>query len=538
MIQPEEMKMERPIELSPGVETSTTQVWAMLFASREGDLATMQQLATRQPALVRCEYNYTPPIHFAVREGHGPIVSWLIEQGVDLSYRSYSFRDSLLQMAREREHHEIVQLLEEAQQVQSATTGVDDLLEAAGKGDMTQVRALLTQTSALIRSSNDTGETALHAACYGKHLSVVQLLLDKGADIDAQRGDGRRPIHSALERHHHDFSSSLAIAGYLLGRGAKYNIFLAAVFGDRSAIDSWLAEDAQLANFQDTHGSRPLTAAAMREDLGMMRVLLDAGADPSLPDRDAPRGLALWQAARCGNLEMAKMLLAHGADPEASAESGGKAIDHARKHPEIYELLVGHGARLRDSPQEQVHEAITDDDGEAVDRLLKEHPHLAQDPTMFWGEGILVMVARDGKMEMLERLMKHGARVPDVSKWGASYYFSKLEVARYLLEHGMNPNHQNWLRTTLLHDMARYDLREKAEALLEHGADIDAVDDEYRSTPLALAARAGQTDMVTWLIERGADVNKAGATWATPLCWARKNGHEEIVSKLTVAGAL
>tara|TARA_Y100001960_G_C14409469_1_gene697436 strand:+ start:111 stop:440 length:330 start_codon:yes stop_codon:yes gene_type:complete len=84
----------------------------MLTASSEGDLETMKDLASRQPALVRCEYNYTPPIHFAVREGHAPVVSWLIEQGVDLSYRSYSFKDALLQMAREREYHDILQILE------------------------------------------------------------------------------------------------------------------------------------------------------------------------------------------------------------------------------------------------------------------------------------------------------------------------------------------------------------------------------------------------------------------------------------------
>jgi len=95
----------------------------MLTASSEGDLETMKDLASRQPALVRCEYNYTPPIHFAVREGHAPVVSWLIEQGVDLSYRSYSFKDALLQMAREREYHDILQILEDARRIESATTG-------------------------------------------------------------------------------------------------------------------------------------------------------------------------------------------------------------------------------------------------------------------------------------------------------------------------------------------------------------------------------------------------------------------------------
>ena len=44
---------------------------------------------------------------------------------------------------------------------------------------------------------------------------------------------------------------------------------------------------------------------------------------------------------------------------------------------------------------------------------------------------------------------------------------------------------------TLLHDMAQSGDIAKAGLLLEHGADIDAIDDEYRATPLGMAARWG-----------------------------------------------
>ena len=138
----------------------------MLTASSEGDLETMKDLASREPALVRCEYNYTPPIHFAVREGHAPVVSWLIEQGLDLSYRSYSFKDALLQMAREREYHDILQILEDARRIESATTGWNCCrLPAAATS------SALTNCSQKHRSwstpATTRGETALHAACYG-----------------------------------------------------------------------------------------------------------------------------------------------------------------------------------------------------------------------------------------------------------------------------------------------------------------------------------------------------------------------------------
>ena len=101
----------------------------------------------------------------------------------------------------------------------------------------------------------------------------------------------------------------------------------------------------------------------------------------------------------------------------------------------------------------------------------------------------------------------------------------------------MNPNHMNWRRVTLLHDMAYTGAIQKARLLIDHGADIDPIDEEYRSTPLGFAVRWGQREMVGFLLERGADVNKSGAPWATPLAWARKRGRAEIEADLLQAGA-
>ncbi|MDQ4079949.1 MAG: ankyrin repeat domain-containing protein, partial [Gemmatimonadota bacterium] len=92
-------------------------------------------------------------------------------------------------------------------------------------------------------------------------------------------------------------------------------------------------------------------------------------------------------------------------------------------------------------------------------------------------------------------------------------------------------------RLTLLHHMAAEAELGKARLLVDHGADIDAIDEEYRSTPLGLATRRGQREVVRFLLEREADPSLSGAPWATPLAWARKKGHDDITSTLRTAGA-
>ena len=84
MIRPFELRETRTIKLPSGDFSTTDDVWSMLTAARDGDLERVKALASLCPTLVRCEYNYTPPIHFAVREGHLDVVRFLLDQGADM----------------------------------------------------------------------------------------------------------------------------------------------------------------------------------------------------------------------------------------------------------------------------------------------------------------------------------------------------------------------------------------------------------------------------------------------------------------------
>ena len=148
-----------------------------------------------------------------------------------------------------------------------------------------------------------------------------------------------------------------------------------------------------------------------------------------------------------------------------------------------------------------------------------------------------MMPAKAGNRALLELLIRFGGKVPPMSKWGRFYYFKHDDIAGFLIESGMSARHMTWNGVTLLQDMAQSGDIAKARLLLDHGADINALDEEYRSTPLGLAARWGQAAIVALLLERGADANKSGAAWSTPLAWATKKGYAGVANTLTAASA-
>lgn len=538
MIRPVELNKTREILLASGDVASSDDVWQVFTSSRDGNLQEVKRLVERFPDLATWEYNYTPPIHFAVREGHTELVRYLLDLGADPTYRSYCFTDSLLTMAEDRGHQEIAQVLLDILSSRfPIKPGLQEFLEVASRGDLPTLQEALARDSDLATASNETGETALHKAAERGHLELVNALIDAGAAVDAIRADGDRPINCALRFSRWNSLRAGAIVGVLLSRGAAYNIYLASVLGDHDYVRKALASNSSLANFEDSSHARPISAAASRNDIELVRLLLDHGANPSLPERGAPLGEALWKAVYQRQTEMAKLLLEHGANPNTAPESSGSALFQARGDSELTRLLLEYGAEDNTANHVEFQRLVGDNNLSKVEELLTGQPDLIRNAMTFWGEGVLSGPANGARMEMLELLVRFGATVPDVSKWARFYYFKHYDVAVFLMKNGMNPNHMNWHHITLLHDMAHSGDIKKAQLLLDYGADINAVDEEYRTTPLGIAARWGQQEMCDFLLKRGADPNKSSADWASPLQWASKKGHVEIESKLKEFGA-
>ncbi len=73
----------------------------------------MRHLLIHDPSLCRAEYEYTPPLHFAVREGHLEAVDLLLTAGADPGFVDLA-GDDLMTTARDHSHKKIEALLENA----------------------------------------------------------------------------------------------------------------------------------------------------------------------------------------------------------------------------------------------------------------------------------------------------------------------------------------------------------------------------------------------------------------------------------------
>src|SRR5678815_2739070 len=162
-------------------------VWDVITAANSDDVEAMRRLLAVDPARCREGYFYTPPIHFAVREGHLEIVRILLDAGADPEWNGH-YGLSLIEMARERGHEAVAILLEKARDQRGRTAPAPtrddhDIHRAADAGDVRRVRKLLNADATLLNRGDRAGGTPLHRAVVGRSRKVAKFLLDRGADI-------------------------------------------------------------------------------------------------------------------------------------------------------------------------------------------------------------------------------------------------------------------------------------------------------------------------------------------------------------------
>lgn len=516
-------------------------IWDMLLACAEGDLKKVKSLLKQEPTLAKREFAYFTPLHFAAREGHDKIVKLLLEHGADATYKSgLGWQETPINLARERGQTKIADMMEKhTRTLYSISPAGQEICAAVRDGDRAKVEALLSQNPNLIHEADERGNTPLHWAVMTRRLDMIDSLITHGANTEAVRADGAKPVHVCI---HGDYwhrrkicvvQDDAVVLGFLLAKGAVIDTGIAAHIGDIERVRQFIETDPSSASAANSFGKRPLSYAARRGYTEIVKLLLDAGATPNAPERDAVRGLAFYEAVSNNHVESAKLLLEAGADPDAPVESSGNPLMRAlsNNNQQLIDLLYSRGSTS------EMYYYLSQNRFDVVSEVLKANPNIANSGGDY---GFLCMAAGFASVAMVQLVLRYK---PDLNRpWYANKYIGYtlgrqtaegVEILKLFIEAGADLNLANWVGVTYLHKVALSGTLEMAALLIDNGAHLEARDDEFNSTPLGWAARWGNKEMVEFLLNRGAKTSDADfLEWTTPLSWAKLKGHSEITELL------
>ena len=383
--------------------------------------------------------------------------------------------------------------------------GVTPINLAAINGSAAMIRLLL-DAGVDANSANPGGETALMTAARTGKVDAVTLLLDRGANANAKDAvHGQTALMWAVLENHADVVKALIARGADINAHTNITITKGEYVPARPPAASGSGIIRQRALPTPNGGMTPLLFAIRDGNSTMMRLLLDRGADinQSSGNHTTPLMIALLN----GQVGIASELLARGADPNA-------ADDHHR-------AALFAAIDLRNFNHEKYGDLPTDgrDPVDLIKALLKKdaNPNLKTDTVPvhglmqfdaswvnFDGETPFVRAALSGDIEVMQLLLENGAD-PNIAttqgstalmaasgiNWIPGQTFTRKEAdyvqaVKLCLERGAPVNASNSLGLTAMHGAANRGWESVIQILADHGAKVDAKDNEGR-TPMTFA---------------------------------------------------
>ncbi len=328
---------------------------ALMAAARAGSLESVRALLARGASVNATEQGLgQSAVMFAAIENHPAVVQALAEAGADVNAVSTTLVTPDLKLPKN--------FVSDGARGSFPKGGMTPLHLAARQGSLEAVRALV-KAGAKIDQPQPEGITPLIMAVFNAHYDVAKELVELGANPDLGDSANRTPLYMAVDMHTLEWlfsrptprpsgtMDSVDLVKYLLGKG--------------------VARDPQLTkrpppigiggsghNASLTVGATPLMKAATTSDVELLKILLDAGADPNLTTENHTTPLIMvaglnWRdigslGTDQESLEAIRLLMAHGADVNAFNDDGQTALHGAAQRGSIpvINLLLEKGAKV------------------------------------------------------------------------------------------------------------------------------------------------------------------------------------------------
>lgn len=380
-------------------------------------------------------------------------------------------------------HEAIVQMLVEH--------GVDPNGEEAGMGHRSGLRPL---GRAAMKGQVGVAKLLLR---YGADPNLLPTIDEESSSSMADEDRARPPLAIAADYGH------LAMVELLLANGANPSWESSSL----SWLDiSWGARNERSWRVPYSGGYSALSYAIGSGHKDIVRVLLKAGADAKMNDKDLP---LVW-AAMAEETAIAELLLENGAGFHLKSY-GETPLSVASRYgnDEVVKLFIGQGADIEGK----------DRDGRTPLSLAKTEA-------------------------VVDILINAGADLDSEDNYGRSPLCcaTDLSIIKLLLEAKANVNSGRSAGMTPLITAVKQDDLEKVRLLLQNGADVNARDKHSRTSLLITAKRKGDWyykgfEIAKLLLDHGADPEAEDRKGLTALSWAAWNGHMGAVKLLLERGA-
>ena len=308
---------------------------------------------------------------------------------------------------------------------------------------------------------------------------------------------------------------------------------------------NWLFDHNADYGIKDKDGVTLLQAACRRGHKEFVELLIERGSEINLPDNEGR--IAIHYAVMSGNENLVEFLLKRGSDPNKLTKRKETPLHFAAKYSGVEEVrfLVEHGASIKainwalvenlkeqrrrqdklyyDSDEEHITalksalglktpEALSEDD----DEIIEEDDEDDEDDG---GERYADTMDDD---DSPDRSKKKESKEEIVDLDNIPVFLLPRDVSDAADEDGM----------TALHFAAQNGNTDVVRFLLENGADIRARDLKLNRSAIHFAAENGNLECVKFLEEHGADVLVRDIYGATALHYAAQNNHLDVIKFL------